>query len=227
MENGMTKGRKGVVHSRTAKNLFLVGQAVDKDFVTTYTRNACYLENNSGEVVLTGARINKLYRLELRVVRPGSQANMVIGESSSSRNPDSTFAKFFNLWHQRFGHINNATIYPMHTDEGLNLVSHTLPDNPYKGCAFGKNKRRLFPKKNLTSRTAKAGSFFHTDVCGPISQASVGGAKYFALFKDDYTRYKFVFYIKNKYDVFNCFKTLCGLVTQQTGNKIEKLRSDR
>jgi hypothetical protein len=41
----------------------------------------------------------------------------------------------------------------MHTDvvvDGLDLVSHTLLDTPYKGCAFGKNKRRPFPKQSST-----------------------------------------------------------------------------
>jgi hypothetical protein len=89
----------------------------------------------------------------LKVVHPQNQANVAIGECSSSKIPGSVSIKRLELWHQRFGHINNATVIWMHTDvvvDGLDLVSHTLLDTPYKGCAFGKNKRRPFPKQSST-----------------------------------------------------------------------------
>jgi len=47
------------------KNLFLVGQVVDKGVATTCTRNKCLCttQEGKGEVVLTGIRLGKLYRL--------------------------------------------------------------------------------------------------------------------------------------------------------------------
>jgi transposase InsO family protein len=60
-----------------------------------------------------------------------------------------------------------------------------------------------------------------------MSVDSYGGAWYFVLFKDDCTGYQFVFTMHTKSCAFASFKILQGLVMQQTGNKIEKLRSDR
>ncbi|KAG0625849.1 hypothetical protein M758_2G084400, partial [Ceratodon purpureus] len=54
------------------KNLFSVGKAADKGFVTTYTRTTCYLTSHEGRgsVVLTGVRADRLYKLQLAVVIP-------------------------------------------------------------------------------------------------------------------------------------------------------------
>ena len=45
------------------KNLFSVGRATDKGFITTYTRHTCYVISHEGrgEIVLTSTRENKLY----------------------------------------------------------------------------------------------------------------------------------------------------------------------
>ena len=60
------------------KNLFLVGQATDKGFITTYTCHTCYLTSNEGrgKIVLIGTRVNKLYKLEMMVIRSVSHANI-------------------------------------------------------------------------------------------------------------------------------------------------------
>ena len=42
----------------------------------------------------------------------------------------------------------------------------------------------------------------HTDVCGPMQTHSIGGSVYFVSFIDDYTRYSFVYFIKEKSEVF-------------------------
>ncbi len=47
------------------KNLFLVGQVVDKGVATTCTRNKCFCttQEGKGEVVLTRVRSRKLHRI--------------------------------------------------------------------------------------------------------------------------------------------------------------------
>ena len=60
-----------------------------------------------------------------------------------------------------------------------------------------------------------------------MSQDSIGKARYFVLFKDDFSGYRFVYCIKQKSDVLGHFKALCALVPQQTGNRVKMLRSDR
>jgi hypothetical protein len=41
-----------------------------------------------------------------------------------------------------------------------------------------------------------------------MQEELVRGACYYILFKDDYTRYRFVYYIKNKLEALSCFEIL-------------------
>lgn len=52
------------------------------------------------------------------------------------------------------------------------------------------------------------GEFIHSDLCGPLSQTSIGGTKYFILFKDDSSGYVFIDFLRNKYDALDHFKAL-------------------
>src|SRR5262249_21073545 len=46
----------------------------------------------------------------------------------------------------------------------------------------------------------------HTDVCSPINVATRGGYQYFITFTDDFSRYGYVFFMKDKYESFEMFK---------------------
>lgn len=66
----------------------------------------------------------------------------------------------------------------------------------------------------------------HSDVCGPMESMSLGGSKYFVIFEDDFNRMVFVYFIKTKDQVFDCFKDFKNMVENQKGRKIKMLRSD-
>jgi transposase InsO family protein len=67
----------------------------------------------------------------------------------------------------------------------------------------------------------------HTDVCGPMHTRSLGGAYYFLLFIDDFTRYTWVYFLRRKSDVFEYFKEFRNMVEKQTGKTIKILHSDQ
>ena len=46
----------------------------------------------------------------------------------------------------------------------------------------------------------------HTDLCGPMSVDSIGGARYFLTFKDDATSFQYVYFLRHKSDVYERFK---------------------
>lgn len=138
--------------------------------------------------------------------------------------------KRLDLWHQRFGHVHTAMILHMHKHgivDGLKLSSNNTELGACEGCAHGKNARQSFPRVRSSPRAENLGEFFHTDVCGPMSQESYGGARYFVLFKDDCTGFRIIYCIRNKSEVFEKFKALQSFVLQETGNTISKIRSDR
>jgi hypothetical protein len=75
-----------------------------------------------------------------------------------------------------------------------------------EGCALGKNHCQPHPTSAKASRYKKVGEFFHSNVCGPMSVNSLGETKYYVFFIDNFSGYQFVFCIKNKTEVVECFK---------------------
>lgn len=69
-------------------------------------------------------------------------------------------------------------------------------------------------------------SLVHTDICGPINKTSAGGARYFATFFYDYSRYVFVYFLKTRDQIFEVFKDFVIFAEKQCGKKLKTIRSD-
>ena len=69
---------------------------------------------------------------------------------------------------------------------------------------FGKQKRVSFiPGAHFTKGTL---DYIHSDLWGPSKYPSMGGARFMLTIIDDYFRKLWVFFLKNKSDVFATFK---------------------
>ena len=67
----------------------------------------------------------------------------------------------------------------------------------------------------------------HTDVYGSISTQARGRYSYFIIFNDDISRFRYVYLMKYKSNIFDKFKEYQRMVKKQTGKSIKALRSDR
>ena len=83
-----------------------------------------------------------------------------------------------------------------------------------------------FPKES-SSRAQKPLELIHTDVCGPIKPRSLGKSNYFLLFIDDYSRKTWVYFLKEKSEVFENFKKFKTHVEKDSGLVIKAMRSNR
>lgn len=100
------------------------------------------------------------------------------------------------------------------------------PNQLCEGCLFCKQSRKVFPKESH-SRISRQLQLIHTDVCGPITPCSFGKNKYFLLFIDDFSRKTWVYFLKEKLEVFKCFQNFKTLVEKESGFKSQAVRSDR
>jgi transposase InsO family protein len=89
---------------------------------------------------------------------------------------------------------------------------------------MGKYYRRPFPPSEHRSEGVL--DSIHYDVCGPMRVESMSGFKYFVLFIDDYSRKTWIYFLKTKDEVFDRFHEFRTLVENQTGRKIQVLRSN-
>ena len=62
-------------------------------------------------------------------------------------------------------------------------------------------------------------------MCGPITPSSLDKNNYFLLFIDDFSRKTWVYFLKQKSEVFESFKTLKVTVKNESGRKIKAIRS--
>ena len=74
-----------------------------------------------------------------------------------------------------------------------------------ESCILGKQKNVSFLKTGRTPKAEKL-ELVHTDLWGPSPVASLGGSRYYITFIDDSSRKVWVYFLKNKFDVFETFK---------------------
>jgi hypothetical protein len=93
-----------------------------------------------------------------------------------------------------------------------------------KGCALGKYTKIAFLSSD--SRAAGILDLIHSDVCGPMSSASLTSSLYYVVFIDDFSRKSWIFFMKTKGQVLSRFQEFKALVENQIGKKITVLRLD-
>jgi hypothetical protein len=70
------------------------------------------------------------------------------------------------------------------------------------------------------TRGKKIGDLIHSDVCGPVSVSSPGGAKYLVTFKDDSSSYSVIHFIIRKSEVFDLFEQFVKMVQVEIGKPV-------
>ena len=89
----------------------------------------------------------------------------------------------------------------LHVVEGLPEIHEQ--NDVCEACQLGKQSRIKFNKNAL--RTTTKLQIVHTDVCGPMHNESLNGARYFLLFIDDFSRFCWVYFLKTKGEVLMYF----------------------
>lgn len=194
------------------KNLFSPLAAQDKHENSLFTSNVnrCYLKINN-EVVLEGSRnrLGGLYKIKFQFLNTKTE------HLNSLSNTD-----LLQLYHERLAHQNKRHVKDWLSRE-LGVKVNTDSD-VCEGCIFGKAHRQPFGTR---TRAEKPGETVAADVCGPFDTPSISGYRYFVLFKDDYSRYRFVFFLKHKSEVVEKLKEMLSLA-KTAGHKIKEILCD-
>lgn len=215
--------RSGTIHNvlyvpELGVNLISIASVTDKGLVVTFadTRVTISLDD---EVQMEGQRVGRtLYRL-----------NIIARHASDALQATAAFHEVpLQVWHQRLAHVNYPVILKMAAIgavEGMNLKKGSSPPNGLcTGCALGKMHR--LPFKTGREKAAQIGELVHTDVCGPMQHSTPKGARYYVSFKDDFSGFRAIYFLKNKSEVFDCFKLFHSRLCNETGQSVKTLRSD-
>ncbi|MCO5601145.1 hypothetical protein L7F22_055264 [Adiantum nelumboides] len=132
------------------------------------------------------------------------------------------------LWHARFGDVGYGSLMTLQRHNMVHDLSFLdmPPRHVCEGCVLGKMHRFAFSQDGSIRETRKL-QLVHSDVCGPMRMPSMGNNLYFVTFIDDFSRFCWVYPLKAKSDVFAIFQHYVAMFENETGCKVQTLRTDR
>jgi transposase InsO family protein len=94
-----------------------------------------------------------------------------------------------------------------------------------EGCVLGKHPQEKFDK-GKTQIPSSLLDLIHSDLMCPFPHPSINKERYVLIFVDDFSRFIWIFFLKQKTKVFQHLKDFKVLVETQSGKKIKILRTD-
>ena len=203
--------------SMSLSNLFSVRATANQGNVVSFGRK-CWIKNSRKRLVGTGSAAGKLYKLNCKVLKSLKEEANVAGEKEASEKMD--------LWHRRLAHVNTGQLRQLASQaEGIDIPLKGKPSF-CEACVEGKMHRLPHPPlKDI--RSTKRLQLVYTDVCGPMQTKSVRGSRYLITFIDDYSRYCFSYFMKQKLEALDKFIEFKAAAEKETGMKIKAVRNDR
>lgn len=179
------------------------------------------LKSKRGTILFKAKESNGLYKLNLRETT--SQALV----STSNDN--------MILLHERYGHANRNALKKMIKEKSVlglegfskhqsSSVKTLRREIDCEACLRGKQTKKSYPSSSR-SRATKVGERLHADMVGPICP-SIGGKLYFCLFKDEYSNFRTIYFIKSKDEFLDCLQKCVSKIKSDTGIEVRKLFSD-
>ncbi|GKB81948.1 retrovirus-related pol polyprotein from transposon TNT 1-94, partial [Tanacetum coccineum] len=130
------------------------------------------------------------------------------------------------LWHRRLGHANMRLIQSLASKELVrNLPKLKFDQHFCDACKMGKQAHASHKAKNVVS-TTRCLEILHMDLFGPSAVRSYGGNRYTLVIVDDYSRYTWTRFLKDKTEAFDQFEIFSRKIQNQLGCSIVSIRTD-
>lgn len=199
---------KDVVYVPELKfNLFSVSHMLDQGYVMKSDKDrAEFLKADKMTTVGVAKRHGNLYAMRLRREKrtPGMAAISI------------------RTWHERMAHQNVKYVRDVLKRRGIKFVDDW---NNYccEGCDYGKHHCESHPANEKIAKQSL--DLVHVDM-GEMREPSLGGAKYYLVFKDDFSHFRTVYFMKTKNEAPDKLKLFVKMAENQLGRKMKCLRSD-
>ena len=188
-------------------NLISLSQVMDRGHIETCNKDVSIIKSSDNQTVLTMAqREGNLYRVNLRL--PSMNTSLI--------------ATLIVIWHERLAHQNLKYVKDILDRNNIKYIDD-WNNRVCEGCIYGKQHRISHPKNEKVA--AQSLDLVHVDL-GEMNVTSIGGAKYFLIFKDDYSHFRTVYYLKSKDEAPDKLKIFLTQVENQFGRKVKELSSD-
>ena len=137
-----------------------------------------------------------------------------------SHNGSSTIG----LWHDRLSHPSFKIVQTVMSLYKLSKFNKILPDFVCKACYLGKIHMLPFPTS--ISKYQEPLQLVYSDLWGPSPVQSSNGYKYYICFVNAFSRYTWIYLLRNKSDSFQTFQNFKAQAELQLVFKIKCLQSN-
>ncbi|XP_012847829.1 PREDICTED: uncharacterized protein LOC105967762 [Erythranthe guttata] len=192
-------------------NLISISQLCDQDLEVRFNKFACRVLDKDENCVIQGTR---------------SSDNCYILVSAGT-NCFNSLSDSTVLWHKRLGHLNFDNLVKISSCEyvrGLPKLTKEIG----KICGDCKMGKQIKSSHRALANVRTSGNLelLHMDLMGPMQVESIGGKRYIFVCVDDFSRFTWVEFIREKSDSFDVFKKLCKKVSFEKQQNIVRIRSD-
>jgi hypothetical protein len=212
---------RNILHvPRIASNLLSVHK------LCLHNNCSCYFDSNkllvqdlpTGRILYQGQSEHGVYPIH-------SSSFLKSVHNKSAFNSSLSAANNWLLWQTRLGHPSASilhSVFPsLKSCNPLNNKSHLLH---CQHCLAGKMHKLPFPISVPKSEFPL--HVLHADLWGPAPIQSYNGFRYYLVIVDDYTKFCWVYLLKNKSDTFTTFQQFKAMAEKHYNSSIHFLRTD-
>jgi hypothetical protein len=202
---------------RLARSLISISKLDDAGVDTVFGKNTCKMVRGA-MVLMRGVRCGTLYKLLGSTYTNGCNSYVVLEKTNKEDKNNIVPEKMTMPWHERLMHIGEKGLRTLHVKGMVGGMSNCTLDFDFcEHCIYGKHNRVRFPSG--ATRAKGILELIHSDVFGPIPVPSLGKYVYYVSFIDDFSRNIWIYFLRNKSEVFDKFKEFKALVENQKRKK--------
>lgn len=188
-------------------NLLSLSQIMDRGHTEECNKDVSVIKAKESQAILSMAqRDGNLYKVMFR--QPTQNTSLI--------------ATSIVTWHERLAHQNLKYVRDILNRNNIKFIDD-WGNRVCDGCVLGKQQRVSHPENVKVADQPL--DLVHVDL-GEMNERSIGGAKYFLMFKDDYSHFRTVYYLKSKDQAADKLRIYLKEVENQFGRNVKVLRSD-
>ena len=128
----------------------------------------------------------------------------------------------FHLWHSRLGHILLGQLKSIMSSGLLGSIKINIID--CLPCQL--SKQPAFPFNNSHSVLFAPFDLIYSDVWCPSPTITMGGSRYYVIFVDDFSRYTWIYLMKNRSELPQIYFDFANMIKTQFSCNIKVFRAD-
>nr|GEY27587.1 retrovirus-related Pol polyprotein from transposon TNT 1-94 [Tanacetum cinerariifolium] len=172
------------------------------------------------------SEITKDGKVISRCIRKKGLYVMKLGNKSKDQICLATIDENSTLWHRRLGHANKRLIQSLASKELIrNLPKLKFDQHFCDACKIRKQAHASHKAKNIVS-TTRCLELLHMGLFVPSAAWSYGGNRYTLVIVDDYSRYTWTRFHKDKTEAFDQFEIFSKKIQNQLGCTIVLIRTN-